>query len=144
METGQCLCGQVRFEFDGEPADASYCHCSLCRRLTGSAFGAWCEVPDDRFRWSAGEDSVSTYPITERLHSFFCNRCGATVAATHAGWPGLYYILMGTLDSDQIMAPRYHVFTASKAAWYRIHDSLPQYDEWQDAPASLTDSTDQP
>jgi hypothetical protein len=36
--TGGCLCGAIRYEYDGEPGAANYCHCADCRRCTGSAF----------------------------------------------------------------------------------------------------------
>jgi len=38
--TGGCLCGAIRYEYDGEPGPANYCHCADCRRCTGSAFEA--------------------------------------------------------------------------------------------------------
>ncbi len=40
MITGGCLCGAVRYEIDADQLadDASYCHCSMCRRWSGSAF----------------------------------------------------------------------------------------------------------
>lgn len=127
MGTGHCHCGAVRYEFDGEPTSASYCHCSLCRRLTGSAFAPWCEVPNENLRWDGG-DNLQTYELTERLDISFCRHCGAPLAATHSNWPDATYLLMGALDDDSGVTPQYHIFTGSKAPWYEIHDSLPQYE----------------
>lgn len=36
--TGGCLCGQIQYEYKGEVGPAVYCHCSDCRKVTGSAF----------------------------------------------------------------------------------------------------------
>jgi hypothetical protein len=50
--------------------------------------------------------------------------------ARHSKWPDFRYIPLGTLDSDGDIAPAYHQFTGSKAPWYKIHDSMPQYETW--------------
>lgn len=131
MHTGRCNCGKVRYEFSGEPTDASFCHCSICRRLTGSAFGAWYEAPGEGFNLQGGEH-LSAYRATERLEIRFCRVCGATVLATHSSWPESRYIPLGTLDRDAEIVPEYHQFVGSKAAWFEIHDSLRQYDTWPD------------
>lgn len=38
MREGGCLCGHVRFAARVDPSSIHYCHCSMCRRATGSAF----------------------------------------------------------------------------------------------------------
>ncbi len=38
LVSGGCLCGYVRYEYDGEIGSANYCHCQDCRKTTGSAF----------------------------------------------------------------------------------------------------------
>jgi len=136
MHTGHCHCGRIRFVFDGEPSGASFCHCSICRRMTGSAFGAWCEVPYRNFRWLKGRDQVSKYAVTDRLGTLFCRTCGVVVLAEHRDWPGFRYIALGALDGDVEIVPEYHQFTACKAPWYRIHDPIPQYESWPEDEAS--------
>jgi hypothetical protein len=131
MGAGHCHCGAVSYEFDCKPVSASYCHCSLCRRLTGAALAPWCEVPSRNLRWS-GRDNLQEYSLTERYTVAFCGACGAPLATTHSKWPDATYLLMGALEDDSGIAPQYHIFTGSKAHWYEIHDSLPQYERWRD------------
>ena len=38
MYKGSCLCGSIQFELKGGVEDPIYCHCSLCRKASGSAF----------------------------------------------------------------------------------------------------------
>jgi hypothetical protein len=45
--SGSCLCGAVRYAFDSEPKVTLACHCSSCRKATGSAFGVWSLVDQD-------------------------------------------------------------------------------------------------
>jgi hypothetical protein len=131
MGTGHCHCGAIRYEFDGKPTNASYCHCSLCRRLTGSAFAPWCEVQSKDLRWSGG-DNLQKYNLSERYAVSFCRACGAPLAATHSKWPGATYLLMGALEDDTGVVPQYHIFTGSKAPWYEIRDPLPQHERWRE------------
>ena len=39
-QTGGCLCGAVRYEITQPPLVAYTCHCTVCQRLTGSAFSS--------------------------------------------------------------------------------------------------------
>ena len=52
--TGGCLCGAVRYACDDEPGTAGYCHCSDCRRVSGSAFGVSVPVAASAFRITKG------------------------------------------------------------------------------------------
>lgn len=131
MHTGHCHCGGVSYAFDGRPLKATYCHCSLCRRMTGSAFAPWCEVPGADLRWS-GRDRLKTYALTDRLAILFCRECGAPLVATHSKWPETAFLLMGALESDPGIAPEYHIFAGSRAPWHEITDALPQYERWRD------------
>jgi len=40
---------------------------------------------------------------------------------------------MGALDADPGVRPRNHIFVGSKAPWFEITDSLPQFKEQQTA-----------
>src|SRR5688572_31085247 len=56
--TGSCLCGSIKFDIKPPFEAFRYCHCSRCRKASGSAHAANCLVPESQFRWLAGESSV--------------------------------------------------------------------------------------
>jgi len=58
MAKGECNCGAVQFEIEANLADVFVCHCSICRRATGSSGIAVVLVPNDRLRWVRGEDHI--------------------------------------------------------------------------------------
>ena len=41
MLTGGCLCGAIRYRYQGTLGAAFNCHCSICRRSAGAPFLAW-------------------------------------------------------------------------------------------------------
>ncbi|HEX2138449.1 MAG TPA: GFA family protein [Woeseiaceae bacterium] len=84
-------------------------------------------MPSANLRWAGGEN-LQIYDLTDLLDISFCRTCGAPLAATHSSWPDATYLLMGALEDDSGVTPQYHIFTGSKAPWYGIHDSLPQYE----------------
>lgn len=134
MRTGGCHCGAVQFEFDTAPQDVGYCHCSHCRRLSGSAFAAYCEVPDAHLNITSGLDRLVRYPATAKLDKHFCAACGVTLFTRHQSFEGSTYVALGVLDDDTGITPGYHQFVGSKAKWYEIADALPQFAEWDDDP----------
>lgn len=38
MYKGSCLCGSIHFQLQGTLTDIIHCHCSLCRKASGSAY----------------------------------------------------------------------------------------------------------
>ena len=78
------VCGKVQFRVSG-PFDAFHlCHCSQCRRSTGTAHAANIFTSEDRLEWLAGEDLVKRY-IPERegvISKAFCTHCGSLVPYT--------------------------------------------------------------
>ncbi len=132
MFTGNCLCNQVQFEFGRRPTNVSVCHCSICRRTTGSAFGAYVKVPDVDLTLIDSADHLCSYNVTDKLSTQFCCICGSTVFARHTDYPGFVYVSLGAMGDDSNIRPTYHEFVGSKASWFDIQDSLPKFEEWSD------------
>ena len=129
MIRGRCLCEGVRFEVSGPLGPLGYCHCSQCRRASGSAFGANADVAKSDFRIAVGEDLIREFESSPGNFRAFCSRCGSPVYKRSNERPGVVRIRLGTLDDDPHLKARVHVFVADKAPWYEITDSLPQYPE---------------
>ena len=76
---GSCLCGSVRWEFSGQPLEATHCHCSMCRKAHGAAFGTYYNLPENAFRWTGAMDTVRTYRSSETIERPFCSTCGSAL-----------------------------------------------------------------
>jgi hypothetical protein len=124
---GSCLCQGVRYQIDGPVGAAACCHCSRCRKWSGTAFSSYAGVAKQDFRWTAGEDLLGRFPSSERIFRVFCTRCGSALAS----WPSdpageSVWVMMGTLDEDPGVKPGLHIWVGSKAPWFEIADDLPQ------------------
>ena len=78
MITGECFCGEVRYEIDGPLVNGRACHCSRCRKVFSGASSAFADLSDTtHFRWVAGEDKVKEYVTSKGWGLAFCYACAA-------------------------------------------------------------------
>ncbi|MEZ2332265.1 GFA family protein [Mesorhizobium sp. RCC_202] len=125
--TGKCFCGTVSYEVADAFVYAANCHCSNCRRTTGSAFKPFAGIEREKFRLTGGDDRLLLYG-DESGHDAHCGRCGSLLYSLVR--EGAYvHIPMGTLVDAPAIRPSAHIFVGSKAPWFTITDDLPQYDE---------------
>lgn len=127
MYQGSCLCGAVTFEVTGYFSGFFLCHCSRCRKVTGSAHGANLFSKDATLAWLSGEDSVRAFNLPgTRFVKTFCATCSAALPTKGDGW---MLVPAGSLDCDVGMKPAAHVFTASRADWDHELGSVPSFAE---------------
>jgi hypothetical protein len=127
--TGSCLCNRVVYEIDGNLGIFQYCHCSRCRKFSGSAFAANLFVAPESFRWISGEAHVARFELAEAEHfaTAFCSHCGSSLPwLTKTG--RVVVVPAGTLDGDPQIHPARNIFCASRASWYADPGSLPEFD----------------
>ncbi len=128
MIRGSCLCEGIRFEIDKVLA-VTHCHCSICRKLTGTAFTTTAHVKPEKFRFLSGEELIVKYESTPGNFRSFCRVCGS-IAPDKAPNLQTMYVPAGLLDDDPEVRPALHLFVGSKAPWWEITDGLPQYQKW--------------
>lgn len=128
MLEGGCLCGGVRYRIDGKLGPAGFCHCKQCQRASGSAFAANAPARTRYFQLTTGSELICEYESSPGKFRAFCRRCGSPIYSRRDSEPELRRIRLGTLDGDPGRRPLAHVFVASRAHWFTIHDALPQYE----------------
>jgi hypothetical protein len=133
IETGgSCLCGAMRYELRGEVQRFYHCHCSRCRKATGTGHASNLLVtPATSLHWVSGGDLLATYkvPEAERFRSCFCPQCGSPLPRVV---PELDAVVVpaGTLDAEPPLAPQARIFWDSRAQWSCSGDDLPCYPEY--------------
>jgi hypothetical protein len=127
MHKGSCLCGGVAYELDAALSEIGMCHCGMCRKASGTAFGTNAPVPAEKFRITRGSELLSSYESSPGKQRVFCRVCGSPVFSKSAKKPGVVRIRLGLLDTKVHRRPDYHFFVDDKADWHEIADELPQY-----------------
>jgi len=127
MIAGECNCGAVSFEISAEMADIYICHCSICRRSTGSSGIAVGIAGKDQFCWTSGEMNIGRWSKPGHDWSTsFCITCGSTLPGDND--ESRMYVPIGLLTTGTgDLKVVHHLFVDSKADWDVIGDSGKQH-----------------
>lgn len=128
---GSCLCGTVKYEVTGEAKRFYHCHCSRCRKATGTGHASNLFVQPGALRWLQGEEQVRSFKVPEakRFTNSFCAVCGSRLPR-QANDGDSVVIPCGSLDDEPPIAPQARIFVASRANWSCAGDGLPAYPEY--------------
>ena len=125
---GSCLCGGVRFVVTATFRRANHCHCSRCRKHSGSFGLTTGRVPRQGFRLVAGDELIRVFRPDGGAVKAFCSVCGSSLFG--GLWPEgpEVSIRLGSVDRDPGIRPQYHSFVDSRAAWDELpDDGLPRF-----------------
>jgi len=126
--TGRCLCGAVHYAVRDEFAYALNCHCSNCRRATGSAFKPFAGIERSKLSITEGTENVLIFG-EENAHDVRCRKCGSFLYSVVRDG-AFVHVTLGTLVDNPSIRPTAHIFVGSKAPWFTITDQLPQHQEF--------------
>ena len=135
--TGQCLCGQVKYEIQAEPFATAVCHCRNCQRQAGSAFSIIVAVPSKAVH-RTGEIKVYN-DVAESgatLHRQFCPECGSPIFSVLEEAPQMTIVKAGTLDDVSTLQPQFNVWCKSAQPWVTLDAGLPQFEKNAPVPAA--------
>ena len=127
---GSCLCGKVRFTATGEESRFYHCHCTRCRKATGTGHASNLFLKGE-LNWESGEELVRSYklPEADRFTNTFCTLCGGRVPRFIEAL-GMVFIPAGSLDAEPGMKPQARIFTGSGAAWSCDASELPSFSDY--------------
>ncbi len=126
---GTCLCGRVEYQVTGPFEVFHICHCSQCRRSTGSAHAANIFTTQDKIRWLSGEELVKRFDPDQPgvISKAFCTHCGSLVPYTSSK-SGKLIIPAGGLSEDPEIRPQDNIFWVNRADWYDSVAQAPRFD----------------
>ena len=124
---GSCNCGRVQFEIASPISDVYVCHCSICRKSTGSGGIAVTIVSNSDFSWLEGNEFIKTWQNPDHdWQTSFCKTCGSVLPGKNDDQAT--YIPVSLLNSGyQQLRVRHHLFVDSKAPWEEIGDDAIQH-----------------
>lgn len=106
--SGGCDCRSVRFELSGEPFLIGVCHCTTCRKESGSVFTTYA-------KWRLDQFSVRG-PYRTYQSKSFCPTCGSRLFNLHAE---NVEVRIGSLDEapSTIGVPSQEGWTIRRELW---------------------------
>ena len=115
---GGCLCGQLRYSFEGAPDFVGKCYCMDCHKESGSGHITFLSVPGDAITTTgesrtyvklgdSGRDTVRT----------FCPACGTTIFGHPTVMGDVRVVRAGTLDDPAGLVPTVAVYGSRAPAW---------------------------
>jgi hypothetical protein len=128
MYLGKCLCGAVHIKVTGNIDDIIHCHCSLCRKNSGTAFATNGFINIANFEITVGETNLTAFSFKPGRNRYFCSQCGSPVYSANVNDPRRLRIRLGIFDSEINERPISHNFVTSKANWENLDADLPRYD----------------
>ncbi len=127
MNEGRCLCGSVTWEVSAEPYAVYNCHCRMCQKAHGAAFGTYCFFKADQFRWTSSTETVVHYESSEHLVRSSCDVCGSVVP--YANKAGDHWVTPGGCH-DTMRKPDYNIFVVDNSPWHTINGDMPRCDTY--------------
>ncbi len=123
--TGSCLCGAVQYSVEDAFTYALNCHCSQCRRATGSAFKPLAGIERRKLKVTRGARTLLKYG-SDVDHDVRCRKCGSLLYSVvrDGAW---VHVALGSLMDAPTLRPTAHIYMDSKASWHTITDALPQH-----------------
>ncbi|WP_206486152.1 GFA family protein [Thalassotalea sp. G2M2-11] len=131
MYKGQCLCGKVHVAITGTINEIIHCHCSLCRKNSGTAYATNGFVKTKDFIISQGQENLSHFSFKAGRYRHFCQTCGSPIYSSNDDDPNRIRLRLGLLDSEINERPISHNFVSSKASWDDLDADLPRYDGFE-------------
>ncbi|BCO17620.1 aldehyde-activating protein [Alteromonas sp. KC3] len=131
MYQGSCLCGAISVELKGPIESIIHCHCSLCRKNSGTAYATNGFINTEDFTVLDPQKKLTYFEFKKGKKRHFCAVCASPIYSSNTENPTKLRIRLGILDSDIEERPLSHNFVSSKANWDNLDADLPRYDSFE-------------
>ena len=128
--TATCACGAVQLSLNSPPTDHGVCHCTNCKRRTGSAFGISMYFARSAVTSQTGETTV--YRLHNMAHNHdqerhFCSRCGTTLFWFVSTLPDAIGVAGGCFADAPLGVPTYSTNDRKIESWITLPQELTRY-----------------
>ena len=88
-------------------------------------------VPEGDLVWTKGAELVKSFASSSFGHRSFCAACGTPFLMKVDHQPETVDFSVATLDEPDRVLPGFHIFYASRIAWFDPGDDLPRHDKFR-------------
>lgn len=129
--TGSCLCGDLKFIVTGKPARFYHCHCSRCRKASGTGHASNLFVKKAKLEWQGDTNTIRHFklPEAERFARSFCTRCGSPLPREVPQF-NMVFVPAGTLNEEPNIKPQARIFHDSRVGWSCSTEEIPSFSDY--------------
>jgi ubiquinone/menaquinone biosynthesis C-methylase UbiE len=128
--SGSCACGAVKWIATCAPSSATFCHCTPCRKISGSAFIAFMGFPKTNIKFTSVLSTLKSVELSSHAERAFCGSCGSALTMSYHAHQPTIYVTMGTMDEDRsqpgiledVKKIMKHIYTKEPPSWYELPD----------------------
>lgn len=132
MLKASCLCQAVQYTLSGPARQMNLCHCTMCQKFSGSAYGAFTRFAAEDLTVESGADMEQTWASSAWASRVFCKRCGSSLRYVNRNLPQWVFVATGLFDSDPGVRPSQHIFLKDAAVWHALDDTeTPRFQDWE-------------
>jgi hypothetical protein len=122
-QTAECCCSASKMVLRGEQSFSAICHCSNCKKRTGSAFGV--SVYFEEAQLVSVTDTTNTYSTQNENGSgerHFCSSCGTTLYWRGDAFPNMVGVAGGCF-TDPIPELGISAADEKRIEWVKLPES---------------------
>jgi len=126
QRTATCACGDASITVGSDPEIHAVCHCTNCKRRTGSAFGISAYFPKASVTAKRGDTTVYAFHHAAKGHDqqrHFCSRCGTTLFWYISALPGLIGIAGGCFADEGLPEPTLSLTHHEMEDWLTVPET---------------------
>ncbi len=126
---GNCSCGAIEYDFEGEPLNSVFCYCRECQATTGSDKWAGFWVPVEKFSYTKGTPKIFTRigDSGKKVNINFCKDCGTTLCA-EVTVGNFFSVAASTLKDSNTFSPKMSIYASSAPNWAVFPEGVPKFD----------------
>jgi len=127
---GSCLCGAVKYESNSEPMTVAHCHCTDCRKSSGTGHCTHIVIPKVAFAVT-GKVEFYDHPADSGniVSRGFCSTCGSPIFSKNSAMPDMVFPRASSLDDPEVAKPQMVVYASRAASWDMTDPTLPTFSE---------------
>jgi hypothetical protein len=119
----------VAFDVEGSIMGVGSCHCSKCRKVSGTGGNMTFIVGMERFRWVRGAEGITKFARADGWGTSRCNTCGSPVPASYDGGKCMW-VQAGLMDDPLDTSILWHIFCGSQADWDHESPNVQRFAEY--------------
>ncbi len=128
--SGNCVCGNISYEIEGEPLFAAQCCCSDCQKSSGADHVTQAFFHEDQVQLKGESTSYEVSADSGNvMNRHFCPKCGGRVFGYNSARPGIISITAGSMNNVDGVKPMVAVYTQGKRPWDVFNEEMNTFEK---------------